>query len=111
MEYPRDTTGDVFRRLEEHKFNFDVPHDVEFFAVFPTEAAADAVAKQYVADHKAGNVFTNIETKPRDKGGMQLIVAKRMKLTYESVEKCEKQLDERASAQGGRSDGWEVMQS
>lgn len=65
MEYPRDATGDVFRRLEAHGFDFNTPHDVEFFAILPTEEAADEVAKLYVADHKAGDELPKSKPGPR----------------------------------------------
>lgn len=110
MDYPTDANGDVFRRLESHGFDFKSPHDVEFFAVFPDEEAADKVAKQYVADHHAGEKLANVETKPARDGGMELVVVKSMLVTYENVSGFEDKLANRVAAAGGRLDGWGVMQ-
>ncbi len=110
MEFPQDTTGDVLRRMQADGFDFSAEHPIEFLAVFPTEEAADTVAKQYVAEHKAGDKLANIETQPAESGGMELILAKRMLATYENISSFEKTLAERASAAGGHDDGWGVMQ-
>jgi hypothetical protein len=110
MSYPNDASGDVFRRLEAHGFDFSVPHNVEFFALFPTESQADKVARQYAAKHAAGDTLTNIETRPAKKGGMELVVVKPMLVTYEGVTKFEAELSARVSPEGGRLDGWGVMQ-
>lgn len=109
-EFPDDANGDVLRRMQSSGFNFSEPHDVEFFAVFSTEGAADAVARQYAADHAAGDKLVNIETRPAEAGGMELMLVKRMLVTYENVSAFEAQLQSRVAAQDGYLDGWGVMQ-
>jgi hypothetical protein len=110
MRYPNDASGDVFRRMEEHNFDFSKPHPVEFFAILSTEKEADIIAKQYLDDHKKGNILINIETKPYDQGGMELILVKEMMVTYENVTSFENTLQERVSMHEGYLDGWGVMQ-
>ena len=110
MPYPNDASGDVFRRMEAHGFDFSVPYEVEFFALLPTEAQADKVARQYAAEHAAGGKLTNVETRPGKDGGMELVVVKPMLVTYENVTRFEADLGARVSAEGGRLDGWGVMQ-
>lgn len=110
MQFPSDVNGDVFRRMQKSGFDFSKPHDVDFFAIFPTKAAADLVAKQYVADHKAGNLFVNIESKPASEGGMELLLVKNMLLTHQAITAFEREFEARASAHGGYLDGWGVMQ-
>ena len=110
MEFPKDATGDVLRRMHASGFDFGSEHPIEFFAVFPTEEAADTVAKQYLAEHKAGDKLVNIETQPAESGGMELILAKRMLATHENISAFEKKLAERSAGAGGRADGWGVMQ-
>jgi hypothetical protein len=110
MQYPQGVSGDVFRRMQASGFDFSKHHDVEFFAVFRTEAEADFVAKQYLADHKAGRCLVNIETRPAREGGMELLLVKNMLLTYDGVTQFERELDERVSAHDGYLDGWGVMQ-
>jgi hypothetical protein len=110
MQFPRDVNGDVFRRMQKSGFDFSKPHDVEFFAVFRTEGEADDVAKQYLADHKAGQQLVNIETRPARKGGMELLLVKNMLLTYEAIVDFERKLEERVSVCDGYLDGWGVLQ-
>src|SRR5450432_3905023 len=105
MKYPNDASGDVFRRMDASGFDFQVPHNIEFFAIFPTEEGADEVAKQYLSDHRAGDPFVNIETRPAPSGGMELIVVKTMLVTYENVTGFEAEFGKRVSAHEGRLDG------
>lgn len=110
MNYPDDANGAVLRRMEEHGFDFASEHVVDFHAVFATEAEADRIARLYVADHKAGDTLTNIETKPFEKGGMELTLSKKMLVTYEAVSAFEAKLAERVSQVDGYLDGWGVLQ-
>ena len=110
MQFPQDANADVFRRMQAAGFDFSKPHDVEFFAVFRTEADADFVVRQYLADHKAGHLLVNIETRPASEGGMELLLVKTMMLTYDNVTLFEHLLEERVSAHDGYLDGWGVMQ-
>jgi len=111
MEFPNDDNGDVFRRMREAAVDFATPHDVEFFAVLPTEAAAEAVAMLYVADRARGEALVNIETRPAEDGGMELELVKRMLLTHADVTAFKQCLAERVGAHGGDLDGWGVLQS
>lgn len=111
MQFPNDVTGDVFRRMEQAKFDFSTAHDVEFFSVFRTEAEADSVANLYLADHKTGNRLKNIETRPHQTGGMELLIVKTMFVTYENVTAFESVLANRVAKYDGYLDGWGVLQS
>ena len=110
MKFPDDANGDVFRRMQDHGFDFDSEHVVDFHAVFATEAEADRIARMYVADHRAGDKLSNIETKPYEKGGMELTLSKKMLVTYEAVCSFESKLAERVSQVEGYLDGWGVAQ-
>ncbi|MEX2287801.1 MAG: ribonuclease E inhibitor RraB [Planctomycetaceae bacterium] len=111
MKFPDDTNGDIFRMMERDGFDFTSEHVVDFHAVFATEEEADRIAHLYVADHKAGEKFTNIETQPFEEGGMELTLSKRMLVTYEAVSAFEARLAERVSQVNGYLDGWGVLQS
>jgi len=110
MNYPNDTDGDVFRRMEAHGFDFEKEHTVDFHAVFATEEEADIVARQFLVDHKEGNELKNIETKPYESGGMELTLSKKMLVTYQAVKEFETLLSERVSRVEGYLDGWGVLQ-
>ena len=62
MSFPDDENGDVLRRMEASAFDFSMPHNVDFFAVFRTEEMADVVAEQFVADHHAGDTLVAVDT-------------------------------------------------
>ena len=110
MQFPDDENGDVLRRMQTSGFNFSVPHDVEFFAVFRTEREADVVARQFVADRSGGESFVSIETRPAERGGMELVLVKSMLVTHESISAFESRLAERVSQHDGYMDGWGVLQ-
>ncbi|MGS2723394.1 ribonuclease E inhibitor RraB [Porticoccus sp. GXU_MW_L64] len=107
--YPDDVNGDVFRRLEEDNFDFSTEHPVDFYAIYATEKEADLVARQYVADWKGGQQFKNIETRPSEKGGMELELVPIMMVTYENIVAFEKTLAERTAKVTGYLDGWGVL--
>ena len=107
--YPDDDNGDVFRRLEDADFDFSQEYAVDFFAVYATEEEADVVARQFVSDWKSGQKFKNIETRPAEKGGMELELVPIMRVTYESITAFEKKLADRTSKVNGYLDGWGVL--
>jgi hypothetical protein len=110
MNFPNDVNGDVLRRMQDSGFDFSKEHDVEFFVIFRTEADADAVAREYLADHQKGSRFNNIETKPAQKGGMELVLVKPMLVTYENITQFESELKRRVSQYDCYLDGWGVLQ-
>ena len=110
MNFPDDANGDVLRRLQESNFDFSIPHSVDFYTVLSTEEEADFVAKEYANDHKNGDILDNIETNPYEEGGMELILAKKMLVTYENITKFEAKLQLRVSHHEGYLDGWGVLQ-
>ena len=110
MHFPGDENGDVLRRMASSGFDFNQPHDVEFFAVFRTEEDARAVAKLFVSDHLAGDRLVAVDTAPHHVGGMELKIVKSMLVTHENVTALEKLLEERASRFDSYMDGWGVLQ-
>jgi hypothetical protein len=97
--------------MQASGFDFTVPHDVEFFAAFPTEANADAVAMMFVADRDAGDLLVNIETRPSHRGGMSLQLVRRLRLTHAGVTALERLFRQRTELQGGALDGWGVLRA
>lgn len=110
MQFPDDENGDVLRRMLTSGFDFSLPHHVEFFAVFRTEREADFVARQFVADRSGDESIVSIETRPAERGGMELMLVKSMLITHESVSAFESRLAERVSQHDGYMDGWGVLQ-
>ena len=110
MKYPDTLNGDVFRRLEQHHFDFTKEYTVDFHAVFATEEEADIIAKMYLSDLRAGHKISNIETKPHEAGGMCLDLAVDMIVSYASITDFEDKLANRVATVEGYLDGWGVLQ-
>jgi len=110
MPFPDDENGDVLRRMQQHGFDLTKAYPIEFFAVYATEEDADIVARQYLADHKTGDRLENIETRPHDVGGMELLLVKQMMPTHENITAFETLLAERTASVEGYLDGWGVLQ-
>lgn len=110
MQFPNDANGDVLRRMQSHGFDFSKEHPIEFFAVYASEEEADKVAKMYVADLKSGERLVNIETRPYPEGGMELVLVKKMRASYENITGFEKRLQDRTNTVDGYLDGWGVLQ-
>jgi hypothetical protein len=110
MNYPNNENGDVFRRMEAHNFDFSKKHVVDFHAVLSTEDAASQIGRMYLADHHSGDKFVNIETKPHQIGGMELLLSKEMLVTYDAISEFEKELAARVAKFEGYLDGWGVLQ-
>ena len=110
MDFPNDDNGDVLRRMADHGFDFSIPHEIEFFAIFATEENAEEIAKVYVRDREAGRPIRKIETGPYD-SGHELFLAVEMLATHKNISDFESELLARIADRGGRLDGWGVMQS
>jgi hypothetical protein len=111
MTYPDDATGEALRRMHAQHFDFSKPYPVDFYAVFRTEADADEVAQQYVADHQAGNRLLNVETRPAEPGGMELKVVKHMLVTHAGIAQFEQTLATRIAPYEAYLDGWGVLEA
>jgi regulator of RNase E activity RraB len=110
MEQAIAENAEVIARMIADGMDLSVPYPVEYVAVFPTEEAADKVALMFVDDVKSGEKYSNIETMPGEKGGMELLVVKQMLVTAEGIAEFELLLEQRAEQYGGYADGWGVMQ-
>jgi len=95
--------------MHAHGFDFSKPAAIEFFALLPSEDAAGAVARQYVADHVKDDSITKIVTRRTDDGEHELEIVKFMHATHENITEFEQVLANRVEAVGGCLDGWGVM--
>ncbi len=105
--FPEDADGDALRRLADAGFDFSVPHDVDFFAVFPDEARARATVEAYMEDEEASPI-ESVQAAETD-GQFELTFIKNMRVTYEAIVAFEEELRARVEAGGGQLDGWGVM--
>jgi regulator of ribonuclease activity B len=105
MNWPNDVDGDVFRRLEQHDFNFSEYHSIDFNVDFenwpPMPEAVALIRKRYP------NATIH---EPRDKyqGYVQFQV--RALVTYELVMNVQREMSTLMADFGGRCESWGVMQ-
>ena len=110
MKWPNDVDGDVFRRLEEHNFDFTKEYEIDFNIDFdywpPTEEAIVEIKKYYPQtkvyppdqeDFKNGN----------DIGYLQFQVT--AKVTYDLVMKIQEEITALMKKHGGWCESWGVM--
>jgi len=109
ITFPNDENGNVLRELQKKNVDFSAPHKIQFFSVFRTEEMADIVAKEYLKDNFPNEKIGVIETRPAQKGGMELELVVKMLLTHENITGFETRLAERVSKQDGYLDGWGVL--
>jgi hypothetical protein len=93
--------------METSAFDFSRAHEVD---LFPTMREANVVAKQFIADHNAGQPLVSVKSGPSDKGGAELMVLKSMLVTYENVTSFENLLAQRVAQHDGYLDGSGVRQ-
>jgi histidinol-phosphate/aromatic aminotransferase/cobyric acid decarboxylase-like protein len=83
------------------------PHDVDFFLAFPSQDAAEDLAKQLRSEGFDADVVDEPES-----GELRwsLHAHKSMQLTVPDMQDLSRRLSEAATAKGGRYDGWSAKQ-
>jgi histidinol-phosphate/aromatic aminotransferase/cobyric acid decarboxylase-like protein len=83
------------------------PHDVDFFLAFPTQGAAEDLAKQLRTEGFDADVVDEPES-----GALRwsLHAHKSMQLTVPDMQELSRRLSEAATAKQGRYDGWSAKQ-
>lgn len=109
MQFPDDEDGDVLRRMAASGFDFSLPHDVDFYAVFPARADAVLVARQ-VVEADAEETIAGVSTSGAPDGATELKVVRKMLITHDAITAFERRLGDLCAAHAGRLDGWGVMQ-
>jgi hypothetical protein len=111
MDFPDDDNGAILRCLQDHRFNFDVDHPVDFFALLPSEEAAEAVAQIFRDQQSTDKTITDIEVRTAlDGKQLELVITKVMRVTHEGVTQFENSLEKLCKKQKGTTDGWGVLQ-
>lgn len=110
MQFPDDDNGAILRCLAEHRFDFESEHPVDFFALLPNDAAAQAVAEHYRKLQKEDSPVTDVELRPGlDGKSIELVVTQLMTVNYENVCQFEKQFELVCRKHKGTTDGWGVL--
>ena len=105
MNWPSDVDGDVFRRLEEHEFDFSKHHRIDFNVDFktwpPMPEAVALIRKRY----PSADVH-----EPRDKHQGYVQFQVRALVTYELVMNVQREMCALMADFGGRCESWGVLQ-
>ncbi len=108
--FPDDDNGAILQCLADHRFNFDIEHPVDFFALIPSKEGAEAVAEEYRALQAEDESISDIETRPAlDGKSTELVITKVMMVTYDNVKGFESALEKACRAHKGTTDGWGVL--
>ena len=104
LTWPNDADGDVFRRLKESGFNFDVPYSIDFNIDFQSWPPSAEFIKLLL------NKFKNVEViEPDGKYSGYILFIVDAKLTYELVMFVQSSVSELASPFGGTCESWGVL--
>lgn len=106
--FPDDPDGDALRALAEAGLDFSVPHDIDFFALFPDEESASAMAEAYMEDEDASPI-ESISAAGKD-DQVELTFVTHMLATHAGIASFEQALGARVDAKGGQLDGWGLTQ-
>lgn len=110
-QFPDDDNGAILRCLAEHRFNFEIEHPVDFFALLPSEEVAQTVAEHYRQIQQEDEQVSDIELRPGlDGKSTELVVTRIMMVNHDNVCQFEKQLEVLCRQNNGTTDGWGVMQ-
>ena len=111
MKWPNDVDGDVFRRLEQHGFDFEKVHEIDFnidFNSWPLSVeTVDYIRSLYSSIEIIEPDEEDIENGDTV-GYMQFQVVS--KLTYDLVMDIQKKVTDEVSKYGGWCESWGVMQ-
>lgn len=103
-QWPEGLTGDVFRRLQELRFDFEKTHPVEFYVDFqqwpPANEALEWLAGSY------GDL--QLYDSDQDEGGSVRFVLVGY-VSYEGIVQVLSETSEAMARYGGKCDSWGVM--
>ncbi len=102
-DFPDDDTGDALRRMFSSGDRLDIPRDVDFNVVFPTESSAAAFARYFA---QAGYKVSVRKSGVREDCPWDVLVVKKMAPTYETITDFEDVLQAIANNFDGQNDGW-----
>ncbi len=104
MNWPNDADGDVFRRLKESGFNFELEHDIEFLVDFESWPPA-----QEVVD-KLKNRYGNVELySPEEDSEGYLLFNIKNKVTYDFVVNIQDSVTILVKKFGGVCEAWGLL--
>ena len=107
-QFPLDDNGDVLWRMASHGDNLDVPRDIDFSVVFPTEQHAEAF-REFMESRGFVAGLRQFSSQPE---GLiwDVTVTHPMVPAHRTISTFELMLEEEAAAGGGVNDGWGSFQ-
>lgn len=102
-QFPQDENGDVLRRMAENGDNQNIPRNIDFQVILPSEEAAENFAGEVRSwDYSATVEFPGcVPELP-----WEVHVVRHMLPTHEGITLFEQELESAAAPLGGRNDGW-----
>lgn len=101
--FPDDENGDVLRQMAEQGDNLEIPREIDFSVIFPTEEAA---LKFAVVLLRNGQKVSFSEYEEHDELPWQVQAHAYMVPSHENISGYEGLLGEEAAPFAGQNDGW-----
>ncbi len=102
-QYPDDENGNVLWKMQQGGDQLDIPREVDFVVIFPSEQAAMDFAVRLL---RYGQKVSMGQSQGVSDFPWQVQAHPIMVPSYEHVSSYERQLGKDATALGGRNDGW-----
>ena len=102
-QFPDDENGDILWNMQQEGDNLDIPREIDFSIIFPTEQAAIQFAVELLrSDQKVSfSPYEEHEELPWQVQAHPVMVP-----THENISGYEHELATGAQKYGGRNDGW-----
>jgi len=101
--FPDDENGDVLRQMAEQGDNLEIPREIDFSVIFPTEEAA---LKFAVVLLRNGQKVSFSEYEEHDELPWQVQAHAYMVPSHDNISGYEGLLGEEAAPFAGQNDGW-----
>ena len=102
-QFPDDENGNVLWKMKQGGDNLDIPREVDFAVIFPSEQAAMDFAVRLLRYGQKVSMgqYQGVEEFPWQVQAHPIMVP-----SHEHISGYERQLGKDAAALGGRNDGW-----
>ncbi len=99
-DYPNDADGEALRRIAADGSDMSEPMEIDVTVVVPDESSGRAIA--LLAAERGYTTSVDRD----DDGSWTCTCTRSMIATYDAVIAAQRELDELARPNGGRTDGW-----
>jgi len=104
VQWPDDSDGDVFRRLQTSGFDFAASHTVDYNVDFSSWPPAPEAMAELAEMFESVTVY-----EPDDESEGYVLVREHAKVTYQRVIQVQKEVSNAMSRFGGICESWGIL--